>query len=58
LIVTTGIPAATADSMLSCRPSGLAIETTIPATSSATAASMSSDCFEGSGSEEYSTETP
>ena len=50
LIVTTGIPAFTARSTLSLRPSGLAIETTIPSTFCATALSISCDCLAGSGS--------
>ena len=54
----TGTPAATAFLTLSSRPSGLAIETTMPSTLSATAPSISCDCLAGSASELYSTLTP
>ena len=58
LMVMTGMPAATAALTLDSSPSGLAIETTMPSTSSATAESISCDCLAGSGSAEYSTLTP
>ncbi len=58
LMVTTGMPAATAFSTLSFTPSGFAIEPTIPSTSCATALSMSWDCLAGSGSELYVTVAP
>ena len=58
LMVTTGTPAATAALTLCSSPSGFAIDTTMPSTLSATAASISCDCFAGSGSELYWTSTP
>ena len=58
LIVMTGTPAATAFFTLASSPSGLAIETTMPSTLSATAPSISCDCFAGSGSPLYCTLAP